>query len=105
MTVLSDAADRERAIHERERNVLVDASAGTGKTKLVVDRLLELVAPSAGGVPIPIERVAPAAAPARTPASFTLNRSERKSAPSPSSSARTHSAIRSRGVSVCPARP
>jgi ATP-dependent helicase/nuclease subunit A len=58
MTVLADAADRERAIHERERNVLVDASAGTGKTKLVVDRLLELVAPSAGGTPIPIERIA-----------------------------------------------
>lgn len=53
-----DGAARDQAVHERERNVLVDASAGTGKTQLVVDRLIELVAPTTGRDPIPIERIA-----------------------------------------------
>jgi hypothetical protein len=34
-----DGADRQGAIHERARNVIVEASAGTGKTSLVVDSL------------------------------------------------------------------
>ena len=58
MSTLLDDDDRRRAIHERERNVVVDASAGTGKTKLVVDRLVELVAPTDGRDPIPIDRLA-----------------------------------------------
>lgn len=58
MSALLDDSDRRRAIRERERNLVVDASAGTGKTSLVVERLVELVAPSDGRDPIPIERVA-----------------------------------------------
>ncbi|MEO8840024.1 MAG: UvrD-helicase domain-containing protein [Kofleriaceae bacterium] len=52
------ADDRDLAVHERGRNVIVDASAGTGKTRLVVDRLIELVAPTDGRDPIPIDRIA-----------------------------------------------
>jgi ATP-dependent exoDNAse (exonuclease V) beta subunit len=58
MTTLIDDDDRQRAICERERNVIVDASAGTGKTSLVVDRLVELVAPRDGRAAIPIDRLA-----------------------------------------------
>ena len=58
MSALLDAHDRQRAIGERERNVIVDASAGTGKTSLVVERLVELVAPTDGRAPIPIDRLA-----------------------------------------------
>lgn len=50
--------DRERAVRERARNVVVDASAGTGKTSLVVNRIVELVAPTDGADAIPIERIA-----------------------------------------------
>ncbi len=55
---LVDDDDRRCAITERERNVIVDASAGTGKTSLVVDRLVELVAPRDGRAAIPIDRLA-----------------------------------------------
>jgi ATP-dependent exoDNAse (exonuclease V) beta subunit len=56
---IPDAADRAAAIHERERNVLIDAGAGTGKTTILVARLVELVAPSDDReTEIPIERVA-----------------------------------------------
>lgn len=58
MSTLVDQADRDRAVHERRRNVIVDASAGTGKTKLVVDRMIELIAPTDGRDPIAIDRVA-----------------------------------------------
>jgi ATP-dependent helicase/nuclease subunit A len=58
MMELVDAKDREAAVRERDRNVLVDASAGTGKTSLVVDRVLNLVAPSDGADAIPITRLA-----------------------------------------------
>jgi hypothetical protein len=34
-----DSAEREKATHEREHNVIVDAGAGTGKTTLLVARL------------------------------------------------------------------
>ena len=53
-----DQAERDRAVRERERNVLVDAGAGTGKTTLLVNRILELVAPEHGGEPIPLEAIA-----------------------------------------------
>jgi ATP-dependent helicase/nuclease subunit A len=43
---IPDAADRAAAILERHRNVLIDAGAGTGKTTILVGRLVELVAPS-----------------------------------------------------------
>ena len=54
-----DHAQRRAAILERERNVLVDAGAGTGKTTLLADRLVEMIAPTApGAAPVPLERIA-----------------------------------------------
>ena len=44
---LPDSAAREAIIHERARNVVVEAGAGTGKTHTLVNRILELVAPTA----------------------------------------------------------
>ena len=54
----SDLPVRTAAIAERRRNVLVDAGAGTGKTSLVVERFVDMVAPVGGAAPIPIERLA-----------------------------------------------
>lgn len=54
----ADYADRERAIHERERNVIVDAGAGTGKTTLLIARLIQLVAPNDDGRAFPLDRIA-----------------------------------------------
>ncbi len=45
MPVPTDDAERRAVVRERERNVVVDAGAGTGKTTLVVDRLVEMIAP------------------------------------------------------------
>ncbi|HVQ74332.1 MAG TPA: UvrD-helicase domain-containing protein [Candidatus Binatia bacterium] len=53
-----DQTERDAAIRERHRNVLIDAGAGTGKTTILVDRLVEMLAPSAGAPAIPIERIA-----------------------------------------------
>jgi len=54
-----DDAARQAAISERVRNVLVDAGAGTGKTQLVVDRILALIAPSDDALPaMSIDRIA-----------------------------------------------
>jgi len=53
-----DQAQRDAAIHERTRNVLIDAGAGTGKTAILVARLVEMVAPTSGARPIPIRRMA-----------------------------------------------
>jgi hypothetical protein len=53
-----DQDQRDAAIRERERNVLVDAGAGTGKTTILVERLVELVAPSGRRRAIPISRIA-----------------------------------------------
>jgi len=53
-----DQAQRDRAIHARDVNVITDAGAGTGKTTLLVARLVELVAPSDGGAAIPLGRIA-----------------------------------------------
>jgi len=50
--------DRRQAVTERARNVLVEASAGTGKTRLIVERIAALIAPHDGGVPLAIERIA-----------------------------------------------
>src|SRR5712691_8061122 len=55
----ADQAQRDAAIGERARNVLIDAGAGTGKTTLLADRLVEMVAPErSNSVPISIERIA-----------------------------------------------
>jgi ATP-dependent helicase/nuclease subunit A len=53
-----DQAQRDLAVAERRRNVLVDAGAGTGKTTTLVARLVEMVAPSQGGAAVPISRIA-----------------------------------------------
>jgi ATP-dependent exoDNAse (exonuclease V) beta subunit len=46
MTPPPDQAQRDAAISERQRNVVVDAGAGTGKTTLLVSRLIQMVAPT-----------------------------------------------------------
>jgi ATP-dependent exoDNAse (exonuclease V) beta subunit len=53
-----DQGERDRVIRERDANVLIDAGAGTGKTTLIVSRLLGLLAPSGDHPALPIERVA-----------------------------------------------
>ena len=40
---LPDANDRERAVATFDRNLVVTAGAGTGKTTLLVDRLVHLL--------------------------------------------------------------
>ena len=56
---LPDAQARRDAIRERARNVLVDAGAGTGKTTLIIDRVVDMVAPAGPGVPsVPLDRLA-----------------------------------------------
>ncbi len=52
-----DQAERDAAVRERSRNVLVDAGAGTGKTSILVERLLRMVAPEEGAG-VPISRIA-----------------------------------------------
>ena len=54
----ADEAERRRAIEERRRNVIVDAGAGTGKTTLLVARLLHLIAPCDDGEAVSLARVA-----------------------------------------------
>src|SRR5262245_37664077 len=57
--LLRDEADRRAAIRERGRNVVVDAGPGTGKTHLIVKRVIEMVAPSdATASPVPLARLA-----------------------------------------------
>lgn len=54
-----DHAARQRVIAERDRNVLLDAGAGGGKTSLLVDRLLDLVAPADSTArAVPMDRIA-----------------------------------------------
>ena len=43
MTFLVDAEAREFAVHRTDLNVMVDAGAGSGKTKILVDRVCQLV--------------------------------------------------------------
>ena len=53
-----DQDQRDAAVRARGVNVMVDAGAGTGKTTLLVDRLVQLVAPDDDGPSLPLERVA-----------------------------------------------
>src|SRR5262245_42076394 len=57
-TLPPDQAQRDAAIRERARNVLIDAGAGTGKTTTLVDRLIELVAPGSDAPALSIGRIA-----------------------------------------------
>lgn len=41
-----DQSARDAIVHERSRNVMVVAGAGTGKTKTIIDRAVELLAPA-----------------------------------------------------------
>jgi ATP-dependent helicase/nuclease subunit A len=54
-----DQEHRDAAVVARGVNVLVDAGAGTGKTTLLVKRLVEMVAPADDRTPeVPLERIA-----------------------------------------------
>jgi ATP-dependent helicase/nuclease subunit A len=53
-----DQGDRERAINARDENVIADAGAGTGKTTLLVARVVGLVAPEDDGPALALGRVA-----------------------------------------------
>lgn len=53
-----DQADRDAAIGARGVNVIVDAGAGTGKTTLLVERLVAMVAPPGDGDPVPLSELA-----------------------------------------------
>jgi ATP-dependent helicase/nuclease subunit A len=53
-----DQDQRDAAVRERGQNVLIDAGAGTGKTSILVDRLVEMVAPCNGARSVSISRVA-----------------------------------------------
>lgn len=53
-----DQEHRDRAVAERRRSVLLDAGAGTGKTTILIERLVRLLAPEDGAPPISIRRIA-----------------------------------------------
>ncbi|MBM4245264.1 MAG: DNA helicase UvrD [Deltaproteobacteria bacterium] len=55
-----DQSERDAAIAERARNVVLDAGAGTGKTTILVERVVRMVAPpdDVTDPPIPIRRIA-----------------------------------------------
>jgi len=56
---IPDEEHRKAAVAERARNVLVDAGAGTGKTTLLVERLVEMVAPADDSArAVPLDRIA-----------------------------------------------
>lgn len=54
----ADQSERDKAIGERARNVLINAGAGTGKTTLLVSRLLHLLAPADDGSAFTLDRIA-----------------------------------------------
>ena len=53
-----DQAQRDAAVFERQRNVVMEAGAGTGKTSTLVRRLVQLVAPEGPGAPLAMRRIA-----------------------------------------------
>ena len=57
-TAPADQAQRNAAVYERSGNVIIDAGAGTGKTRTIVERVLEHLAPTQGGPAVPISRIA-----------------------------------------------
>ena len=56
--MLADDRAREEIRVERRKNVVIDAGAGTGKTTIVVDRFLNLLAPPDGRDAAPIGQLA-----------------------------------------------
>jgi ATP-dependent exoDNAse (exonuclease V) beta subunit len=52
-----DEKARWEAVHERERNVLIDAGAGSGKTTILVRRVIQLVAPDDDGPAFALDRI------------------------------------------------
>ncbi len=56
--MLADEKAREEIRAERKQNVVIDAGAGTGKTAIIVDRFLNLLAPADSRNPAPIHRLA-----------------------------------------------
>lgn len=57
-TEIPDKADRTSAVRERMRNVVMDAGAGTGKTTILVERAVEMIAPEDDGPHYPLSRMA-----------------------------------------------
>jgi ATP-dependent helicase/nuclease subunit A len=55
---VADQPQRDAAIVERSRNVVIDAGAGTGKTTILVRRLVNMVAPADGTPGFAINRIA-----------------------------------------------
>jgi ATP-dependent helicase/nuclease subunit A len=53
-----DQAERDAAVAARGVNLIVDAGAGTGKTTLLVERLVAMVAPRDEREPIPLSAIA-----------------------------------------------
>jgi ATP-dependent exoDNAse (exonuclease V) beta subunit len=54
----SDAVARRRAVEETGNSFVVEASAGTGKTRTLLDRILHLVLEMGpGGAPVPLSRI------------------------------------------------
>ncbi|MBI5487729.1 MAG: UvrD-helicase domain-containing protein [Deltaproteobacteria bacterium] len=53
-----DQEHRDRAVAERARNVLLDAGAGTGKTTILIERLVRLLAPEDDARPMEVHRIA-----------------------------------------------
>jgi len=54
----ADRDQRQRGMRDTERSYLVEASAGTGKTRVLIERILQCVlAGGPGGAPLPITRI------------------------------------------------
>ena len=57
--MISLERDRERAVRDTHLSFAVEASAGTGKTRTLIDRILHLVLEDQRGVsPLPLSRIA-----------------------------------------------
>lgn len=56
--MIPDSADRKKATEETGRSFAVEASAGTGKTTILIDRVLHLVLERGPeGAPLPLSRI------------------------------------------------
>ena len=53
-----DAADREAVVSELAKTMFVEAGAGTGKTKVLVDRVVALVTDDGDDLPVPVSAIA-----------------------------------------------